>query len=134
MAKADWTPIGIGEAQLEHCFGWASPLFGAEYEVKENSKGLAPFIVETKPRFNRTAGCVAMMPVDEVVAAMQGTTSRELCRYIQVPRWANMSRFSRALRKSREAKRQAAKAEAGYIVEHTARTKKATELFFDQGA
>ncbi len=135
MAKADWTPIGIGEVQLEHCFGWASSLFGRQYKLKENDLGgSAPYIVDITPRSHFALGCNSMMDTEDIVCALQGQTTADLYRFIKIPRWANVSLFAKRLRERRLRDRQAAKAECEYMVANAARIKESTKLFFDQGA
>jgi hypothetical protein len=133
LAKFDWTPIGIGEVQLEHCLGWASSLFGVDYNVRENTRGRAPFVVETTQRLTR--GQVAYVPedYDNVMLALQGASSLQVINTVRVPRWSNVSRFARALKEMHRQRREKSKEECKYMVASNWRTKKATELFFDQG-
>lgn len=133
MASFDYTPFDIGEAQLEQCFGWASSFFDTNFALRENEDGLAPYIVEEIQVSERANGCFSMIDEDDVCVAVQGTSSLDMCGFVNTPRWADISRFARVLSRYREKQRESARAESAYIVETTARRKKATELFFDQG-
>jgi len=129
-----WTPKELAEAQLEQCFGWASDLFGTRYSARGNPRGYHPLVVEHRRCLVRQAGGAHDHERGDIICAMVDTNMMAMGKWINIPRWRGQAWAVQQFKKDIARKKAKAKEDIKYIVESTYRTKKQSELFFDQAA